>query len=111
MQIQDIYALDERPGLSFAELLRNFESACMKARRYFLAPKKIIIFLKKNDFNSVGAEAKLIRPSVYPLEVAQLLRELFDSVYDHRDIYRSTGAILLELAPTGTSSTPFSRNR
>jgi DNA polymerase-4/DNA polymerase V len=71
----------------------------MKARRYFLAPKKIIIFLKKNDFNSVGAEAKLIRPSVYPLEVAQLLRELFDSVYDHRDIYRSTGAILLELAP------------
>lgn len=83
----------------FAQLLRNFESACMKARRYFLAPKKIIIFLKKNDFNSVGAEAKLIRPSVYPLEVAQLLRELFDSVYDHRDIYRSTGAILLELAP------------
>ena len=95
----NIYALDERPGLAFAQLLRNFESACMKARRDFLAPKKIIIFLKKNDFNSVGAEAKLIRPSVYPLEVAQLLRELFDSVYDHRDIYRSTGAILLELAP------------
>ncbi len=87
------------PAYLFAHLLRNFESACMKARRYFLAPKKIIVFLRKNDFDSVGNEAKLSRPSVYPLEMAQLLRELFDSVYDPKDIYRSTGAVLLDLAP------------
>ena len=59
------------PAYLFAHLLRNFESACMKARRYFLAPKKIIVFLRKNDFNSVGNEAKLSRPSVYPLEMAR----------------------------------------
>lgn len=83
----------------FAHLLRNFESACMKARRYDLAPKKIVVFLKKNDFDTVGSEAKLVRPCVYPLELAELLRRLFDSIYEAQDIYRSTGAVLLELVP------------
>ena len=87
------------PNYLFAHLLRNFESACMKARRYCLAPKKIVVFLRKNDFNTVGNEAKLNRPSVYPLEMAQLLRELFDSIYDGKDIYRSTGTVLLDLVP------------
>jgi len=88
----------DNPDYLFAQLLRNFESACMKARRYSLAPRKIVVFLKKNNFDSAGAEAKLIRPSVYPLEMAQLLRNLFDSIYDRKDIYRSTGTILLDLA-------------
>jgi DNA polymerase-4/DNA polymerase V len=30
--------------------------------------------------------------------MAQLLRNLFDSIYDRKDIYRSTGTILLDLA-------------
>ena len=90
------------PDYLFAHLMRNLESACMKARRYFLAPRKIIIFLRKNDFNSVGNEAKLNRPSAHPLEMAQLLRDLFDSVYEERVIYRSTGAVLLDLVPDMT---------
>jgi len=87
------------PAYLFAHLLRNFESACMKARRYDLAPKKIVVFLRKNDFNSVGSEAKLARPCVYPLELAELLRNLFHSIYDPKDIYRSTGTVLLDLVP------------
>jgi DNA polymerase-4/DNA polymerase V len=87
------------PAYLFAHLLRNFESACMKARRYDLAPKKIVVFLRKNDFNSVGSEAKLARPCVYPLELAELLRNLFKSIYDPKDIYRSTGTVLLDLVP------------
>ncbi len=86
------------PDYLFAHLLRNFESACMKARRYDLAPKKIVVFLRKNDFDTVGSEAKLVRPCVYPLELAQLLRNLFDSIYEEKTLYRSTGAVLLDLA-------------
>ena len=95
----------------FAQLLRNFESACMKARRYFLAPKKIIIFLKKNDFNSVGAEAKLIGlPST---------RSKWRSFFASSSIPSTTIGIFIDprgpfswsWRPTGTSSTPFSRNR
>lgn len=83
----------------FAHLLRNVESACLKARRYSLAPRKIALFLKKNDFSFRGEEAKLARPSAHPLEVSELLRELFDLNYDRKDIYRATGVVLLDLVP------------
>jgi nucleotidyltransferase/DNA polymerase involved in DNA repair len=87
------------PEYLFAQLLRNYESACIKARRYFLAPKKIVLFLKKNDFSFRGEEAKLVRPTAYPMEVSEILRELFDEIYDGKDIYRATGAVLLDLVP------------
>ena len=83
----------------FAQLMRNMESACIKARRYSLAPKKIIVFLKKNDFNTVGSEAKLSRPCAFPMEFSGVIRELFDSCYSPQDIYRATGVILCDLEP------------
>jgi len=83
----------------FAHLMRNMESACIKARRYSLAPKKIIVFLKKNDFNTVGSEAKLSRPCAFPMEFSGVIRELFDSCYSPQDIYRATGVILCDLEP------------
>jgi nucleotidyltransferase/DNA polymerase involved in DNA repair len=46
----------------FAQLMRNIESACIKARRYSLAPKKIVVFLKKQNFETAGSEAALSRP-------------------------------------------------
>ena len=79
--------------------MRNMESACIKARRYSLAPNKIVVFLKKNDFDTVGSEAKLSRPCAFPLEFSGVIRELFDSCYRPRDIYRATGVVLLDLEP------------
>jgi DNA polymerase-4/DNA polymerase V len=81
----------------FAHLLRNLESACIKARRYGLAPRKIISLLRTRQFGDVGSEATLVRPSALPLELSGLLRELFDSLYREKELYRSTGVILLEL--------------
>jgi DNA polymerase-4/DNA polymerase V len=72
----------------FAHLLRNLESACIKARRYSLAPRKIIPFLKKNNFDTAGCEAKLTRPSVYPLELSPFCRSFSTSSMKRR---RSTG--------------------
>ncbi len=83
----------------FAQLMRNMESACIKARRYSLAPKKIIVFLKKNDFNTVGNEAKLSRPCAFPMEFSNIIRELFDECYSPKDIYRATGVVLCDLEP------------
>jgi len=83
----------------FAQLMRNMESACIKARRYSLAPKKIIVFLKKNDFNSVGSEAKLSRPCAFPMEFSGVIRKLFDDCYSPQDIYRATGVVLCDLEP------------
>lgn len=81
----------------FAHLMRNMESACIKARRYSLAPNKIAVFLKKNDFGTVGSEVKLSRPCNCPIEFSSIIRELFDSCYSPKDIYRATGVVLIDL--------------
>jgi nucleotidyltransferase/DNA polymerase involved in DNA repair len=83
----------------FAQLMRNMESACIKARRYALAPQKILVFLKKNNFATSGSEAALSRPCAYPLEFSGIIRDLFESCYHLRELYRATGVSLLNLAP------------
>ena len=83
----------------FAHLMRNMESACIKARRYLLAPNKIVVFLKKNNFDAVGSEAKLSRPCAFPLEFSGVIHDLFDSCYCAKDIYRATGVVLVNLEP------------
>ena len=86
----------------FAHLMRNMESACIKARRYSLAPSKIVVFLKNNAFNTVGSEAKLSRPCAFPLEFSGIIHNLFDSCYCPKDMYRATGVVLLDLEPDNT---------
>ena len=81
----------------FAHLMRNLESACLKARGYHLAAKRIVAFLKRNDFSYTGREIKLNRPSVYPMELSVELRNLFDDMYCPQDLYRATGIVLMEL--------------
>lgn len=83
----------------FAHLMRNMESACIKARRYYLAPGKIVVFLKKNDFETAGSEAKLSRPCNCPLEFSDIIRKLFYNCYSAKYIYRATGVVLLDLEP------------
>ncbi|HUN54683.1 MAG TPA: DNA polymerase IV [Smithella sp.] len=83
----------------FAHLMRNMESACIKARRYLLAPNKIAVFLKKNDFDITGNEARLSRLCASPLEFSGIIHDLFDSCYCPKDIYRATGVVLLDLEP------------
>ena len=83
----------------FAHLMRNMESACIKARRYALAPQKIAVFLKKNNFAMQGSEAKLTRPCACPLEFSGIIRALFDACFRPKEIYRATGVILLDLQP------------
>ncbi len=92
----------------FAQLMRNMESACIKARRYSLAPQKIIVFLKKNNFDSTGSEVKLSRPCACPLEFSGIVSRLFEQCYSAKELYRATGVILLDLEPdTQTQYTLF----
>jgi DNA polymerase-4/DNA polymerase V len=81
----------------FAQLMRNMESACIKARRYALAPRKIVVYLKKQSFDSAGSEAALSRPCACPLEFSDVIRDLFDACYRPQDLYRATGVVLLDL--------------
>ncbi|HPJ97702.1 MAG TPA: DNA polymerase IV, partial [Syntrophales bacterium] len=85
------------PDYLFAHLMRNLESACIKARRYRLLPGRIVTYLKKQDFDCVGQEIKLNRPCVYPMELTGIFREIFAILYRPQEIYRATGVVLLDL--------------
>ncbi len=83
----------------FAQLSKNLENACIKARKYRLAAVRLIIFLRKQDFTSKGVEIKLNKPSSYPLELFELLRRGFKQVFEPREPYRQTGVVLAGLVP------------
>ena len=85
-------SMDE--GFVFAQLSKNLENACIKARRYRLAAARIIIFLRKQDFTSTGVEIKLTRPTAYPVELFGPLRQGFAKVFESRALYRQTGVVL-----------------
>ncbi len=87
------------PEYLFAHLLRNLESACIKARRYKLAPKKIVPILKKQNFDSVAREIRLTRPTSHPLELSGLIHDVFKALFREKELYRATGVILLDLVP------------
>ncbi|MCX7793471.1 MAG: DNA polymerase IV [Thermodesulfovibrionales bacterium] len=81
----------------YAQLSRNLENACIKARRYNLAAKRIILFLRTQEFRDEAIELRLQRASAYPAEILPLLREGFERLYKPHVLYRQTGVILSEL--------------
>ncbi len=92
----------------FAQLSKNLENACIKARKYHLAATRIIVFLRKQDFTSSGVEIKLTRPTAYPVELFGVLRRGFQNLYQPRSLYRQTGVVLSGLvAESGIQYTLF----
>lgn len=85
----------------FAQLSKNAENACIKLRRYGLAASKIVFFLKTQDFRFQGLELKLSGRASSPVEFLQVINEHFDHVFDHQQLYRSTGVVLTGLEPAG----------
>jgi len=81
----------------FAQLAKNLENACIKARRYRLAASRVVIFLRMQDFTGSGVELKLTRPTAYPVELFELLREGFRHLYQPTSLYRQTGVVLAGL--------------
>ena len=83
----------------FAQLSKNLENACIKARRYRLAASRLIVFLRRQDFRDIGIEIKLTRPTAYTAELFEPLKEGFIKIYHPKTLYRSTGAVLSGLMP------------
>ncbi len=78
----------------FAQLSKNLENACIKARRYKLAATRLIICLRKQDYTGAGVEIKLGRPTAYPTDLLGSLREGFKRIYQRNASYRQTGIVL-----------------
>lgn len=87
----------------WAQLAKNIENACIKARRYTLGAQEMVIFLKTQEFETSGTKTKLSRVSCYPHELLSVARRMFEEVFIDGCEYRATGVVLAQLvehAPT-----------
>lgn len=58
----------------FAQLSKNIENACMKARRYHLIASGATCLLRTQDFRDTGLEMRFARPTAFSHEVIRPLR-------------------------------------
>jgi DNA polymerase-4/DNA polymerase V len=83
----------------FAQLSKNLENACIKARRHNLSASRLILFLRKKDFRDIGIELRLNRSTAYPSELFEALEQGFRQIYQQGIPYRLTGVVLSGLMP------------
>jgi DNA polymerase-4/DNA polymerase V len=86
----------------FAELSKNIENACIKARRWDLATKEIFFFLKTQEFRYHGCEVKLSHPTAIPQEILAQVARYFPQVFRAGVQYRATGVTLMKLSDART---------
>ncbi len=75
----------------------NLEQACFKARRYGLFARKLIYFLKNEEFEVQSLEIELSYPTAYPKDLLPLLRRAFERLFKEGVFYRQVGIILTDL--------------
>jgi DNA polymerase-4/DNA polymerase V len=83
----------------FAQMVKNLENACIKARRHDLSATGLIVFLRTQDFRDAGIDIKLSRPTAYPAELLGPMKECFLQIYSPQNLYRRTGVALSGLVP------------
>ncbi len=81
----------------FAELVKNIEGACIKARQYKLVGKRMTIFLKTQQFERIGIDVSFSRATAFPTDIVPLVRPLFERIFKPGVAYRATGCALGEL--------------
>ncbi len=81
-----------------AQLSKNVENACSKARRWKLSTEKVVFFLKTQDFRYHRCEVRLPWPTALPQEILSEVRRYFPKVFVRGVLYRATGVTLCDLA-------------
>jgi DNA polymerase-4/DNA polymerase V len=54
----------------FAQLAKNIENACIKARKHKLASQRVVIFLRTQEFRDLGLEVDLTGPTQFPNDIS-----------------------------------------
>lgn len=69
----------------------------MKARRYNLAPGRVMFYLRTHDFEHRGIMVKLSRPTAFSHEILTCAEGIFGQLFTTTEQYRSTGVVLASL--------------
>lgn len=78
----------------FARLVKNLESAFIKARRHKLRAGSMSVILRTKDFIHRGVEARFDRATSSAMDAIPVARELFDSIFEGGCEYRATMVVL-----------------
>jgi len=81
----------------FAQLSKNIENACIKARQYHLAARGAFVALKTQQFLVRGIEVKFSRATAFPHEMLPAIQPAFARLFHAGEEYRATGAVLVRL--------------
>lgn len=85
------------PKYVFAQLSKNIENACIKARRYQLGTQAVALFLKTQNFRYHHITLKLSRRTAFPNDILPLVQQQFHQLFRPHTPYRATGVVLLQL--------------
>ncbi|MFA5068646.1 MAG: DNA polymerase IV [Candidatus Omnitrophota bacterium] len=80
-----------------AQITRNLESACIKLRRHGLFARRLLAYLKTQDFKATGLMATLSCHSSSTMEFADILAGLFDDIFKDGLLYRASGIVLSDI--------------
>lgn len=92
-------AVSSDPDYVWAKLVRNVESALIKARRHRLRAGGVGVMLRRGDFRQTGLEARLTRATSATHELLPVVRQLFGELVVPGGDYRATMVVLLRLEP------------
>lgn len=85
------------PRFVFAQLCKNIESACMKARSYQLDAKKMSLLLRTQSYEHHSTEIVLSRPTNFTHDLIDLAKPIFEELFRPGNFYRATMVTLYEL--------------
>lgn len=80
-----------------AQLSRNIENACIKARRYQMSARDITFVLRTQEFQHAAVEIRLARPTAIPGPIIDAALNAFSQLYRPGTPYRATGVIFSSL--------------
>lgn len=80
-----------------AQLSKNIENACIKARRHGLEASAVRFFLKTQDFQLFDRAVILKQATAVPTDILKAVGEVFDTIYRPGRMYRASGVVLEKL--------------
>jgi DNA polymerase-4/DNA polymerase V len=84
-----------------AQLSKNTENACIKARRYHLDARRVFFLLRTQGYRHAGYELVLSCPTNVPSAIVPLINQHLDHVCRPKQYYRATGVVLSDLRGEG----------
>lgn len=93
----------------WAELLKNIEAVCLKAREQGMDAREATVFIKTQGFEYISTQISFSEPLSDPISIVRLVKVDFESIFKKGILYRATGITLRSLVPRNSINSLFSK--